>query len=153
MKIWILLAGLIGFAASSAFAAGAGGNLKITPAMLQFNYMTFDSGISLDCTQVLSNPDTQDWDVTCGKGTETRKYTVHLWVTEYDRPVLPKQSFEVLYWVTDMTSAQPVSNGTTFWLHFREPSDLYQIQARVSLDQDTAGLYLVVTPAQTTPLK
>ena len=142
---WVA-SGVMAFGALAPAAGAASGNYKLTPEMLRFHYETVDAGITLDCTHVLQDADAQDWAVTCGTGQDTRKYVVHLWLTEYDRPVLPKQSFELLYWVTDMTPAQPVSNSTTIWYHFREPSDLYEIQASISLEQDTAELQLEITP-------
>ena len=145
MLAWI--AGVVmAFGALAPAAGAASGNYKLTPEMLRFQYLTVDGGTTLDCTPKLQDPDAQDWAVTCGSGTDTRKYVVHLWLTEYDRLVLPKQSFELLYWVTDMTAAQPVYNSTTIWYHFREPSDLYEIEARISLEQDTAELSLEITP-------
>src|SRR4051794_23183636 len=113
-------------------ASGAqAGNLKITPDMVRFHYATYDSGTLLDCQAIVLNAESQDWSVSCGQGTDLRKYTVHLWVTRYDRPQIPKLSLELLYWVNDLTHRPMVGSGTTVWLDFKEPSDLYQVHVNV----------------------
>jgi hypothetical protein len=146
-KLLCLVLCLTAFLAST--LCFADGDLKITPSMLQFTYQTSDGSVSQDCTEILADAASQDWNVTCG----AKKYIVHLWVTVYDRPVLPKQSYEILYWVTDL-SASPSQQGaqqaesTTVWFHFREPSDLYQLQVSLGLENDSAELQLVIDPSK-----
>ena len=123
----------------------ADSNFTITAKMLQFTYTSDDGSVSQDCTPTLANADTQDWNVVCG----TRKYLVHLWVTIYDRPVLPKESYEVLYWITDLNAA-PAQQGasTTVWFHFREPTDLYMLQLSLGIEGDAAELQLSIDPGK-----
>jgi hypothetical protein len=82
MKFIVFTSLVFAFFQSSAFAQN--GNLKITPKMLSFDYALSSGENALDCTATLSNPQTQDWTVNCGKGvSDTRQYLVHLWVTMY----------------------------------------------------------------------
>jgi hypothetical protein len=146
MKIWFCFVGLFLSFYSAGSAWAQNGNLQVTPQMLRFQYATSDGQITLDCKPSLENAESQDWSVICGTGQDVRKYRVHLWVTMYERPVLPKQSYEVLYWVTDLNGSKAIDSGTTVWFNFKEPADLYTLSVNVSLDQDTAGLYLDLNP-------
>jgi hypothetical protein len=140
MKILLCVAAFL--ASSLCFADG---DLKITPSMLQFTYQTSDGSVTQDCTETLANADSQDWNVVCG----AKNYKVHLWVTVYDRPVLPKQSYEILYWVTDLNASSTQQGvSTTVWFNFREPSDLYLLQLSLGLENDSAELQLVIDPSK-----
>ena len=102
--------------------------------MLQFTYEAVDGSFSQDCTQILQNADSQDWAVTCG----SRKYLVHLWVTVYPSATVPKQNYEILYWVTDYNVAPELQGAsTTIWFHFREPSDLYKLELSLGLENSS----------------
>lgn len=117
-----------------------GGNLPITPEMLRFNYRPFEEGEALACRHKIKDSQAQDWDVLCGEG---KKYVVHLWVTAYTRDVRPRVSYEILYWVTDVSRPDRSSgSGATTWVHLQDPSALDAIETRQSVDNDTAGLYL-----------
>lgn len=117
-----------------------GGNLRITPEMLRFHYRPFEEGEALACRHKIKDSQAQDWDVLCGEG---KKYVVHLWVTAYSRDVRPRLSYEILYWVTDVSRPEgSSSSGATTWVHLQDPSALDAIETRQSVDNDTAGLYL-----------
>jgi hypothetical protein len=127
-------------AAQPALASLPGGNLKITPEMARFNYRPFEEGEALACEHQLKDPAAQDWEVSCG---DQKKYVVHLWVTAYTHESEPRMSYEILYWVTDMSRPDHTSSsGATTWVHLKDPSALAAIETRQSVDNDTAGLYL-----------
>ena len=139
-----LLAGLL--SASSALAADQPGNLKITPDMLFFHYSTFDAGETMDCKPTVENADSQDWRVVCSNSKSRREYTVHLWVSIYTHSAAPLLSYEILYWVTDLTDpAHSIQTGSTVWFHVNDPTSLASLEISDTVDDGTAGLYLTVS--------
>ena len=146
MKTTLSLLGIL----FSSFAFAESGNLKVTPEMLQFDYASIDGSMTLDCKPTLEDPLSQDWIVQCGNAaTEIRKYRVHLWVTLYERAVTPKQSYEVLYWLTDLSpgvSAQASASSTTIWFNFENTTSLTQIDLRLGVENDAASLHMTLTP-------
>jgi hypothetical protein len=123
-----------------------GGNLEITPAMLKFKYR-FNEGETLYCTHELMDPFSQDWDVVCRAedSSYTRRYRVHLWVTEYGHDTGPiKLSIEILYWVTDLTH-QPIEGGGTSWIHLADVTPIGGLELTQYLES-SGGLNLVIDP-------
>jgi hypothetical protein len=151
MKIMFAVAPIL----LSSLAFAQGGNLKITPEMLQFDYATIEGDTTLDCKPTLENSETQDWLVQCGTpATSIRKYRVHLWVTLYERAVTPKQSYEVLYWITDLSpgvSPQASASSTTIWFNFENPSTFTELDLRLGVENDNAGLHMTITPTRSKP--
>jgi hypothetical protein len=143
--LWVLVIGLV------TLGAGRADALEIRPEMLHFTYQTFNGGISLACKHVLVSAASQDWSVKCSDPALKllKSYQVHLWVTRYDHAQGPRRvSFEVLYWVTDLSDpSAPKAGGDTIWFHLRNPADLDGIEVSQSLEGDTAGLYLELDPA------
>lgn len=116
---------------------------KIPHNAMKFQYMSFDGETILNCKHNKIN-EWYDWEVYCGPNRE-KVYSVHLALSLYKRNVIPKNSYELLYWVTDRTSKNGLqSYGTTVWVHLQEPSPFYRIQASVSVENDIAGLYLTI---------
>jgi hypothetical protein len=135
----------------SQLAFAQSGNLSISPDMLHFDYAQNEGDVSLDCTQTLEDPQAQDWIVNCGtdKTILRRKYRVHLWVTMYEHPVAPQQSYEVLYWVSDLSpqaSSQSSASSTTVWFNFESLATVAQIDLRLGVENDIASLHLLLTP-------
>ena len=150
MKSLVLLLATLSLMASH-LAFAESGELKITADMLQLDYAQSEGAVSLDCTPTLEDAQSQDWIVQCGEGarSETRRYRVHLWVTLYERATTPRQSYEVLYWITDLSpGATPAASAssTTIWFNFEDPAKFTQIDLRLGVENDTAGLHLVITP-------
>lgn len=116
-----------------------GENLKLKPEHLRFVYRTFDGTRAVGCRHEIYNAPAQDWKVVCGP----KSYLVHLWVTVYRRDTEPKTSYEVLYWVTDLSVPQkPEYTGTTVWFHMKGEPTLHSLTVSQSVDNDVAGLYL-----------
>ena len=126
------------------------GELKITPKMLSFDYSTSEGDFTLDCTPTLKDALSQDWLVNCGTAaTSTRQYLVHLWVTMYERPLAPEQSYEVLYWITDLSKdSTPAANAssTTIWFNFDKTTTFTQLDIRLGVENDNASLHMVINP-------
>ena len=125
-----------------------GNDLNFLSEQLHFSHSTYEGDSVLKCKHRLENAESRDWAVDCfdSNGVLAKKFKVHLWVTAYTKAQIPKLSFEILYWITDVTrSHQPVGGGSTHWIHLKEPTDLSLSQ---STDQDTAALYLDVDVAQ-----
>ena len=126
-----------------------GGNLRITPAMLKFQYQDFDGIFSINCVHAVETAESQDWKVTCTNGPKTisKQFSVHLWVTQYPRPSDPRVSYEILYWVTDLSNPhKPTAASSTIWVHLKDPSELSGLELAQGVDEDTAGLYLTINP-------
>lgn len=119
--------------------------MTLDPEKIEFRYMSFDGQITMNCRHDIENDLSHDWYVSC-KSDEgySKVYRVHLKVSKYTRTRLPKNSYEVLYWVTDRTPRVPVGTGTTVWFHFNDNTDLSGISLSQSVDEDTAGLYLTI---------
>jgi hypothetical protein len=129
-------------------------NYDLKPEQLTFTYRSFEGGEDLKCTQELESEASQDWSVVCKSSAESkngeasktslRTYRVHLWLTAYTHPQPPRLSYEILYWVTDLTNRKTESAGSTTWFHLRDPSALDSLEIRQSVENDTAGLYLEI---------
>jgi hypothetical protein len=133
-------------ASLSAHAQFPGGrSYRFRGPELKFQYIPYESKQTENCTHVLADERMQDWSVTCG----TKKFTVHLWLTEYRRDAIPQLSMELLYWVSDHSrgGVSPQDTGTSLWFHFREATSFYSLAVKQGVDNDTAGLYLDIIPA------
>lgn len=115
---------------------------KLPSEVLDFKYQSFDGQIVYKCNHKEIN-EWGDWEVICGDKSQ-KIFSVHLLVNKYTRPRLPRVSFEILYWITDRKTMEAA--GATTWLHLRNESDLYAINASQSTAEDTAGLYLNIKP-------
>lgn len=117
--------------------------MGIPHSAMNFKYMSYDGQVILNCKHTEIN-EWYDWEVYCGPNRE-KVFSVHLALSKYQRDVIPKNSYELLYWLTDRTDSRDLKGyGSTVWVHLREPSQFYQIKASVSVDNDTAGLYLTL---------
>lgn len=139
-KLFIFLA--ISFLNTSLLEAE---NIPLSAEKLKFSYQSYDGDLNLRCTHKLDNELSQDWGVYCINDNIKREYSVHLWVTRYTKKVVPKSSFEILYWVKE---SFPTSNSysTTNWIHLIEESKFFAAQLSVGVDNDSAGLYLEILP-------
>lgn len=127
----------------------AGQSTRQAADSLKFSYRTFDTGESLTCKHALLSAESHDWSVKCSDtvGGSLKLFTVHLWVTRYDRNEVPRTGFELLYWVTDQTSPQnPVGSSVSQWIFFKDATELSSIQMGLGVDSETAGLYVEYTP-------
>jgi hypothetical protein len=136
MKIFLIL--VITFLASLSMAS-------IQPSMLHFEYRSTDGNEKLACVHQIQNAAAQDWLVTCGN----KKYSVHLWVSAYIHEKAPKLSYEVLYWVSDLSvQGQPHGSSTTVWFHLQDPSYLSLLQVSLGVENDSAQLHLDLDPSK-----
>lgn len=122
-----------------------GHEFEITPEKLRFRYEGFDSGLVMTCRHEIENAASQDWKVFCqdATGRHKREYGVHLWLSAYRHATPPELSYELLYWVTDRTQPRVrVYDSTTIWFHLDRISQVSRVQARVGVENDSAGLYL-----------
>lgn len=109
---------------------------KLTSSRLVFTYQSFSGDTYIRCSH--QRAPWMGWNVTC----DHKKFYVHLVLSRYIRPVVPKASYELLYWVTDRNLDIPHTVGSTTWFHLKEFSDLHEIYVSQSIERDTAGLYL-----------
>lgn len=114
--------------------------ISLPEELLSFTYQSFDGQIVLKCKHKVIN-EWGDWDVKCGEKDE-KIFSVHLLVNKYTRPRLPRNSFEILYWITDRKTMEAA--GATTWLHLNDETSLHSINASQSTQSDTAGLYLTI---------
>jgi hypothetical protein len=126
------------------FAQFPGGrSLRLKPEQIKFQYIPYeDQGIT-NCQHVIENELAQDWSVKCGE----KKFSVHLWLTEYNFSQAPEYGLELLYWVNDRSrGGQSVDTGTSLWMKFKNKSQIDSLTAKQGVENDTAGLYLEITP-------
>lgn len=131
------------FMATIAFGQENKMQKQIPHEALKFRYQTHDGQIWLDCKH---NPINEwyDWTVYCGEKSE-KVFTVHLALSLYQRQVIPKNSYELLYWIVDNSDNRNSKNhGTTIWAHFKEPADFHEFFVSLGVEDDTAALYLTL---------
>jgi hypothetical protein len=114
---------------------------------IEFSYSTSDGEFQLACKHWIQNEGAGDFNVLCGKGTPTKKeYSVHLVVREHPRA--STTSFEVLYWVTDRNTSDPVP-------HFSSQTQIFTVDGKShlrefimsqGLENDAAQMRLKYTP-------
>lgn len=122
------------------FSFNAFSKLLIPHEAISFKYQSFDGSVVYNCKHVEIN-EWFDWDVYCGENLE-KKYSVHLLLHYYERENAPKSSYELMYWITDSKTKKGTS--VTTWVHLEEKSKFYKIESGLSVDDDTAGLYLTL---------
>lgn len=85
------------------------------------------------------------WDVYCKVGSQVHRYGVHLALSYYPRTIHGGSAYELLYWVTDWSAAQPASSSTTMWFHQKEPdSKAVVIEAAQGIENDLSSLRLTI---------
>src|SRR3989338_9084679 len=95
MKILILIL----IFSTSVFAKD---RIEFSSENLSFKYMSFEGDEVLSCKHKYTDEFHYDLDVECGEN-KTKKFRVHLSLKRYERPMEPKNTYELLYWVTDFT--------------------------------------------------
>ena len=113
---------------------------------LSFQFVSNDGTIALNCvhSQIRDLP---DWQVVCGKGTPLEKrYTVHFLTNQYFKPTQPVMLLEYLYWVTDWNSVNPIYTATSFWMKFKEKTNVQSIRLNQGIENDYADLVLDYSP-------
>lgn len=127
-----------------------GTNLKIDESMLHFSHQPAESPSELTCRHTIKNPASQDWDVICRSedGKQSRRYSVHLWVTAYPRETPAKVSYEVLYWVDDVSESMIRSHGSTIWFHLKERAGIERLELGQFVDGGLSSLDLAITVSE-----
>lgn len=132
----------------SAFSSSAsfpGKNYRLTPEQLRFEYLLFDGSGSYMCKHFLEDALSQDWRIDClnTDGIIQKSYRVHLWLKAYSRQHEPKLSYELLYWISDLSRSPKIEgHSTTVWFHLKDPSALSGMRVSLGVDGDLAGLYM-----------
>jgi hypothetical protein len=136
MRIFILLFASIAFADE--------------PSQLHFEYKEllepFDT---YSCNHLKANVGIFDWDVSCAiRGGETRKFFAHVVVSQYPKTNFGVNSYEILYWVTDMSDPMKFHNSSsTFWIHNSSTENKMNVlEASQGIENDNAYLKLSYIP-------
>jgi len=118
--------------------------IPLENSQLRFTYQTFDKRVYLNCTSQVENAKSYDWRVNCvdSKIRLKKDFRVHLMATRYPHASPPLVTYELLYWVTDLSLPGFPSSGSSSWYHLKQMSDLDSLTVRQSVDGDSAGLYL-----------
>lgn len=136
MKLKILFLFLISFS-----------TLAIDPERLKFSYKSYEGDIILECRHFAIDEYKMDFDVTCKNQNGFYKlFRTHVVLSQFQRPMNPQNTYELLYWVTDKTTHQISSNGSSLWLNTFEKNTFHSLTIGQSVDNDTAGLYLDIKP-------
>lgn len=139
---------IFGSIVSQGFTSFAGGPkvqaLPVHPDQVRFEFASQDGEIQVPCKHDRKSDFNPDFSVFCGD----REFTVHLYVTTYRRPVAPKMSYEILYWVTNHKASPGTGAkypGSTIWFRLKEPSALHELDLSQDIE-DTFVLRARVIP-------
>jgi hypothetical protein len=130
-----------------ASAAAGGKAIELDPKSIEFTYQKnlepFESG---ECEHQKSPVGLFEWDIRCKIGGEIRKYAVHLVISHYQKTQHGLSAYEVLYWVTDWTSATtPVSDSSTIWFHNdHKENRATVVEVAQGIENDLASLRLLI---------
>ncbi len=121
-------------------------NFRPLPENMKFEYQDFEGTTRYKCSHSLENALSQDFLVDCHDelGAVKRRYRVHLWVTAYHRQISPKLSFEILYWLSDLSNNVVEGSGTTTWVNLKDAANLHSLYLSQSVDKNSAGLNLEI---------
>lgn len=123
---------------------------EITEKSIEFTYTDFDGSIYIECSH--RHLKDLDWEVKCADQTYFKKFNVHLGLREIKRPehpTRPHYSVEVMYWVTSPETKpgkKPDSAGVTLWYHLEKMSPLVALSASMSVEEDSALLFVRLNP-------
>ena len=110
---------------------------------VSFEYLQlYEPWQTAPCLHSKSNP--YDWEVQCNDVIRTRKFSVHLALSFYPHSSSNNSSYELLYWVTDLTDpANPNHNSTTIWVHNDGTENKARlIEVSLGIENDLAALKL-----------
>lgn len=124
------------------------GKKSVLEENVSFHYSNSEGSIELSCTHYLDDPELNDWDVWCGKGTKMLKhFRVHFLVRQYENKKLSRSAFEVLYWVIDRQQTLGNSfDSSSSWIQFRNLSDLDLLSFSQGIENDYAFLKINFRP-------
>ncbi|MGZ3792199.1 MAG: hypothetical protein ACXVCP_07615 [Bdellovibrio sp.] len=124
------------------------GTKQIKEDDVTFTYTSNDGTIALKCAHVFDKPESNDWDVWCGKGTKLlRQFRIHFLVRKYESRSSERSAFEVLYWVTDRDQAINKSfSSTSSWIQFKNSSNLEKLSFSQGIENDYAYLTVELKP-------
>lgn len=153
LSISILFFSLSSFAAPSLPGFTSVGAKEIKEDDVTFRYQSNDGTFDLECAHVFDSPESNDWDVWCGKGSGTkllRQFRVHFMVRALEHRTLKKSAYEVLYWVIDRDSTKTHKtvqfDSTSTWLQFNNPSQLEVMSFSQGVENDYAMLTVTFKP-------
>ena len=122
-------------------------SLQLEPKSIEFTYQSnlepFATG---ECQHQKSPVGLFEWDVRCVIEGQVRKYAVHLAVSYYQKTQHGLSAYEVLYWVTDWTSAtKPISDSSTIWFHnSHKENRATVVEVSQGIENDIASLRLLI---------
>jgi hypothetical protein len=138
----------VGFCAGAARSEQKQQPVQFEGENLKFTYHPYEGGQAVPCTHKPYDRFLIDWTVHCTTADQRfeREYRVHLLFRQVQRPRHPQSSFELLYWVTELSvSPIVVSNGPSLWFHFSNLAEWSGLSVGQPVDQGTAGLYLQIS--------
>lgn len=118
----------------------------LDPQQILFAYQSnVEPWDRVDCKHERASVGVHEWDVYCKVGLKMHRYGVHLVLSYYPKTIHGGSSYEVLYWVTDWTGVQPVSDSTTIWIHQKDlDARAVVIEAAQGVENDLSSLSLTV---------
>lgn len=88
---------------------------KAETSTLEFNYITNDGSIYLDCVHEKKLTEPDFYQIICGKGLAMeKKFEAKFRVRPINTGLQP--TFELIYWVTDRNTINRVDYNSTVWL-------------------------------------
>lgn len=115
-------------------------------AELRFEYQQLTGDFQkFSCAHEKASVGLFEWDVVCQEANREHRYFVHLVLNRYRKTSLGKGSYELLYWVTDMSQARPAHDSMTLWLHNSdEAHHMAATEASLGVEDDQAYLKLTL---------
>lgn len=102
---------------------------------LEFNYVTNDGGIYMDCVHEKKDTEPDFYKIICGKGLAMQKnFEAKFRVRPINTGLQP--TYELIYWVTDRNQKERVDYNSTVWLRLSKGQIL-----DVVLHQDLENAY------------
>lgn len=84
-----------------------------------------------------------DWIVECDGEAGRRKFRAHVALSRYAQTSSGKNSYELLYWVTDLGVSPPQQHSVTQWIHHKNGGDpIVEIDTALGVDDDRSALRL-----------
>lgn len=120
--------------------------LELGSDQLTFRYQQINEPYGvIPCTQEKLPVGLFEWKVTCQNEREKHEYFVHLVVQFYPQTIHGKNAYEVLYWVTDLTTMPTKHDSSTIWIHNNESTSFIKVlELSQGIEDDNAYLRLAV---------
>lgn len=111
--------------------------IPVQADQLEFNYITNEGSIYLDCVHKKLQVEPDFYQIVCGQGTIVRKFEAKFRVRQLAGS--PNPAYELVFWVTDRNHSQRLDYNSTVWLRMAE-GQLIDVVMHQDLENTYAAL-------------